>query len=142
MSLNTMASFCGGPRMIRLSPLSQRRLQNFRANRRAVWSFWIFLVLFVVSLFAELVANDKPFLVKFQGNYISPLLSDYPETHFGGDFLTPADYTDPFVQDLIRTNGDEEMAEGESAGWILWPLIPFQVRHGGLHRADCPFRAR
>ena len=112
--------------MIHLSPLNQRRLQNFRANRRAVWSLRIFTVLFLVCLFAELVANDKPFLVKFQGSYLSPLLSDYPETHFGGDFLTPADYKDPFVQDLIRSNGDEQFDPGESPGWILWPLIPFK----------------
>ena len=109
-----------------LSPLNQRRLQNFRANRRAVWSLWIFMGLFIASLFAELIANDKPFLVKFQGGYLSPLISDYPETHFGGDFLTPADYKDPFVQDLIRTNGDETLDEGESPGWILWPLIAFK----------------
>ena len=111
--------------MIHLSPLNRRRLGNFRANRRAFWSFWIFLVLFVASLFAELIANDQPFLVKFQGDYLSPLLYDYPETLFGGDFLTPADYKDPFVQELIRTGGDETLDEGERPGWILWPPIPF-----------------
>ncbi|MFQ5565958.1 MAG: ABC transporter permease, partial [Paracoccaceae bacterium] len=111
--------------MSRLSPLNRRRLRNFRANRRAFWSLWIFLALFVVSLAAELVANDRPFLVKFQGGYLSPLLQGYPETRFGGDLLTPADYHDPFVQELIRTNGDEALAEGESPGWILWPPIPF-----------------
>jgi len=114
--------------MIHLSPLNHRRLANFRANRRAYWSLWIFLALFVLSLFAELIANDRPFLVKFQGDYLSPLFADYPETHFGGDFLTPTDYKDPFVQDLIRTNGDEELAPGESPGWILWPLIPFSYQ--------------
>jgi microcin C transport system permease protein len=111
--------------MIRLSPLNRRRLANFRANRRAVWSFWIFLALFMISLFAPLVANDRPFLIRFQGAYLSPLFETYPETRFGGDFLTPADYQDPFVQALIRTNGNEELAEGESPGWILWPLVPF-----------------
>ena len=111
--------------MIRISPLNRRRLQNFRANRRAVWSFWVFLVLFIISLFAELVANDRPFLVVYQGNYLSPLLVDYPETRFGGDFLTPADYKDPFVQELIRTGGDEVLDEGEAPGWIVWPVIPF-----------------
>ncbi len=111
--------------MVHLSPLNRRRLGNFRANRRAFWSFWIFLVLFIASLFAELIANDQPFLVNFQGDYLSPLLYDYPETQFGGDFLTPADYKDPFVQELIRTGGDETLDEGEQPGWILWPPIPF-----------------
>ena len=111
--------------MIHLSPLNRRRLGNFRANRRAFWSLWIFLVLFIVCLFAELVANDQPFLVKFQGDYLSPLFQDYPETRFGGDFLTPADYQDPFVQELIRTGGDEKLDPGERPGWILWPPIPF-----------------
>ena len=111
--------------MIHISPLNRRRMQNFRANRRAFWSLWIFLTLFIISLFAELVANDRPFLVKYQGNYLSPLFSDYPETRFGGDFLTPADYQDPFVQELIRTGGDEKLDPGERPGWILWPPIPF-----------------
>ena len=111
--------------MTRISPLNRRRLRNFRATRRAFWSLWIFLTLFIISLFAELVANDRPFLVKYQGNYLSPLFSDYPETRFGGDFLTPADYQDPFVQDLIRTGGDEKLDPGERPGWILWPPIPF-----------------
>jgi microcin C transport system permease protein len=110
---------------MRISPLNRRRLQNFRANRRAFWSLWMFLALFITSLFAELVANDRPFLVKFQGDYMSPLFNDYPETRFGGDFLTPADYKDPFVQELIRTNGDETLDADETPGWILWPPIPF-----------------
>ena len=111
--------------MTRISPLNRRRLRNFRANRRAFWSLWIFLALFLVSLFAELVANDRPFLVQYRGAYLSPLFRDYPETRFGGDFLTPADYQDPFVQDLIRTGGDEKLDPGERPGWILWPPIPF-----------------
>jgi len=111
--------------MNRLSPLNRRRLANFRANKRALWSLWIFLTLFVISLFAPFVANDRPFLIKFQGAYLSPVFETYPETHFGGDFLTPADYSDPFVQDLIRNNGDDKLDPDESAGWIIWPLIPF-----------------
>ena len=111
--------------MIHLSPLNRRRLRNFRANRRAFWSFWIFLVLFVTSLFAELVANDRPFLIRYQGALLSPLFQDYPETRFGGDFLTPADYTDPFVQELIRSGGDDRLDPGERPGWLLWPPIPF-----------------
>jgi len=111
--------------MIRLSPLNQRRVQNFRANRRAVWSLWIFMALFITAMFAELVANDQPFLIKYQGSYLSPLFNDYPETRFGGEFLTPADYKDPFVQELIRTGGDEQLDPGEAPGWIIWPPIPF-----------------
>ncbi len=115
----------GGGRM-RLSPLNQRRLRNFKANRRAWWSCWIFLALFLVTLAAELIANDKPLVLEFRGELHFPLLETYSESHFGGDFLTPADYKDPFVQELIRSNGDEELAEGEAPGWMLWPLIPFK----------------
>ena len=111
--------------MIHISPLNRRRLRNFRANRRGFWSLWAFLTLFIISLFAELVANDRPFLVQYRGDYLSPLFEDYPETLFGGDFLTPADYQDPFVQELIRTGGDNRLDPGERPGWILWPPIPF-----------------
>ncbi len=75
----------------RISPLTRRRLHNFRANRRGFWSLWIFLVIFVVALFAELVANDKPFLVSYDGEFYAPIFKDYPETAFGGDFETVAD---------------------------------------------------
>jgi len=112
--------------MIHISPLNRRRLQNFRANRRAFWSLWVFLGLFIISLFADVIANDRPFLVKYQGSYLSPLFADYPETRFGGDFLTPADYKDPFVQDLIRTGGEENLDPGERPGWLLWPPISFK----------------
>ncbi|MEM7528597.1 MAG: ABC transporter permease [Pseudomonadota bacterium] len=117
-----------------LSPLNQRRLQNFRANKRALWSLRIFSVLFLFSLCAELVANDRPILISFKGEYLTPLTESYPETQFGGDFETEAAFTDPFVQCLIRTGGatdacfdDDEAAvpEGNTGGWILWPLIPF-----------------
>jgi microcin C transport system permease protein len=112
--------------MIRISPLNRRRLANFRANKRAFWSLWVFLALSLTSFAAELVANDRPFLIQFKGSYLSPLLRDYPETDFGGDFATPADYKDRFVQDLIRNGGDDVLAPGERPGWILWPLIPFK----------------
>ncbi|MEL7138439.1 MAG: ABC transporter permease [Pseudomonadota bacterium] len=117
-----------------LSPLDRRRVQNFRANRRALWSLRLFSVLFLISLCAELVANDRPILVSFQGEFLTPLTTSYPETHFGGDFETEASFTDPFVQCLIRTGGatdpcfDDDNAavpEENTAGWILWPLIPF-----------------
>jgi microcin C transport system permease protein len=99
---------------MRLSPLTRRRLQNFRANTRGFWSLWIFLALFTASLFAEVIANDKPLLVKYDGRYYVPILRAYPETAFGGIFDTEADYRDPFVAQQIRENG-----------WMLWPPIPY-----------------
>ena len=77
------------------SPLNKRRWQNFKANRRGYWSFWIFLVLFFVSLFANLIANDRPLLVKYDGHLYWPVFVSYPETTFGGDLETTADYRDP-----------------------------------------------
>ena len=111
-----MAETSGSTRY-RLSPINRRRLANFKANRRGYWSFWIFLVLFVLSLFAEVIANDKPFLVVYEGDLRSPILTFYPETAFGGNLPTEADYTDPAVQALI-----------EQDGWMIWPLIRFNHR--------------
>lgn len=99
---------------MRGSPLNQRRWQNFKSNRRGWWSLWIFLGLFVVTLFAEFVANDKPFLVSYDGKYFMPVFKEYPETTFGGDFETETDYRDPFVAELI----DEK-------GWMIWPLVHY-----------------
>ncbi|NBT28691.1 MAG: ABC transporter permease [Gammaproteobacteria bacterium] len=100
-----------------MSPLTRRRLEKFRANRRGWWSLWIFLTLFTLSLFAELVANDKPFLVMYQDELYLPIFKAYPETEFGGDFLTEADYRNPYVADLINTQG-----------WMLWPPIRYHHR--------------
>ena len=101
-----------------LSPITKRRLAQFKANGRGYWSFWIFLFLFMVCVFAEFIANDKPLIVYTQGQTYFPVLFSYPETAFGGDFETEADYRDAYVKELILgTDG--------SKGWILWPLIPF-----------------
>lgn len=100
----------------RLSPINQRRLQNFKANRRGLWSFWIFLVLFVVTMFAEVVANDRPLIVSYKGEYYAPLFVDYPEEVFGG-FLPVTNYRDPFVQEEITANG-----------WMIWPPIRYSYR--------------
>lgn len=100
-----------------VSPITARRLRNFRANRRGFWSLWIFLVLFVFSLFAEFVANDKPILLRYDGDFYMPIFQAYPETRFGGEFPTEADYRDPYVRALV----DEK-------GWMLWPLIPYNHR--------------
>ena len=85
----------------RLSPLNRRRWQNFKSNRRGYWALWLFLILFFISLFAELIANDRPFLIKFDGHLYFPAFVTYPETAFGGDFETAADYRDPYLQKLI-----------------------------------------
>lgn len=102
---------------VRLSPINRRRLENFRSNKRGYWSFWIFMVLFVLSLFAEFIANDRPLLVQFENSYYYPVFKTYPETTFGGFFPSATDYRDPFVQELI-----------EEDGWILWPPIRYSYR--------------
>ncbi len=99
---------------MQLSPLTKRRLANFRANKRGFWSLWIFLGLFFTSLFAEFIANDKPILVRFEGTFFFPIIVDYPETVFGGFLETATEYADPEVREMI-----------EEKGWIIWPLIPF-----------------
>src|SRR6185312_4259439 len=98
-----------------LSVLNKRRWQTFKAHKRGYWSLWIFLILFVISLFAEFIANDKPLLVKFDSQYYFPLFKSYPETAFGGIFETEAVYRDPAVKEMIA----------DKNGWILWPPIPF-----------------
>ena len=86
-----------------LSPVTRRRLAIFRQNRRGYLSLWIFLVLFGLSLFAEFLANDRPLLIRFDGHWYVPVLQDYSEDTFGGDFMpTEADYTDPDVQEAIN----------------------------------------
>ena len=75
----------------RITPLNRRRIENFKANKRGYWSFWIFIVIFVLSIFAELIANDKPLLIYFDGAFYSPVVTVYPEAAFGGDFESEAD---------------------------------------------------
>jgi microcin C transport system permease protein len=111
----------------RLTPLTRRRLANFRANKRGFWSLWIFLALFGLSLFAEFIANDHPLLIEYDGAYFVPVFKIYPETTFGGVFETDADYRDPFVQDLIRRHG-----------WMVWPAIPYSY---GTINFDLPVPA-
>ncbi len=129
-----------------LSPLNARRWRNFRANRRAFWALVLFATLFVLSLFAEVIANDKPILVRYRGEVFVPAYRFYPETAFGGDFRTEAIYRDPSVQCLIVTGGREEcwdtpeatIAEAKTTGtvggetvergWMIWPPIPYHYR--------------
>lgn len=100
----------------RISPLNQRRWQNFKANRRGYWSLWIFLILFVLSMFAEFIANDKPIVASYNGEILFPVVVDYPEEKFGG-FLAVTDYRDPFIQEEIEANG-----------WMIWPPIRYSYR--------------
>ena len=88
-----------------LSPLSKRRIENFRSNKRGFYSAIIFVFLFVITIFAEFIANDKPILVVFDNKFYFPVIEKIPETFFGGEFETESDYKDPFVQKLINTNG-------------------------------------
>ncbi len=99
-----------------LSPLTRRRLSQFRANKRGFWSLWLFLFIFIIAVGAEFVANDKPLAVQYKGDLYFPVFVNYPETTFGGDFKTEAEYRDQFVQDLIEKDGQ---------GWMIWPLIPY-----------------
>ena len=98
-----------------MTPLNRRRLAIFRSSRRGMISLAVFGLLFFVSLFAELLANNRPILIRYDGAFYSPMLRDYPETTFGGDFPTNAVYTDHELQTLIREKG----------GWIVWPPIPY-----------------
>ncbi|MBN9360407.1 MULTISPECIES: ABC transporter permease [unclassified Devosia] len=96
-----------------LSPINQRRLKVFNANRRGVWSLWIFLVLFILTMFAEFIANDRPLVVSYKGELLFPVVVTYPESKFGG-FLAETVYRDPFIADEINSNG-----------WMAWPPIRY-----------------
>jgi microcin C transport system permease protein len=108
----------------RCSPINQRRIDTFFFNKRASWSLWIFLFIFTFSLFAEFIANDKPLIIHYDGALYSPVLVNYPETTFDGDFDTEADYTDPYIIELI-----------EEKGWMLWPPVRYSF---DTHIANLP----
>jgi microcin C transport system permease protein len=119
---------------VKLDAVQRRRLDNFRANKRGLWSLRIFLALFGLSLLAEVIANDKPLLLWFDGGLYAPMLEFVSERDLGGFHGTEADFRDPYVQCLIRTGGsddlcfdDEDAAAPPEAweGWTVWPLIPF-----------------
>ncbi len=128
--------------VFRQGSLGERRWQNFRANKRAFWSLWIFSALFLVCLMAELVANDKPLLVSYHGGLHFPAFRFYAETDFGGEFQTEAEYPAPEVRCLIIAGGlescfdDPETVIADAAdgrvdgvdidkGWILWAPVPY-----------------
>lgn len=106
-----------------LSPINKRRWENFKANKRGYWSLWIFLVLFFVTLFAEFIANDKPIIVSYDGHWYAPIFRYYPETTFGGEFETEADFRDPYLVKKIA----------EKDGWILFPPIHYSYSTTNLN---------
>ncbi len=103
-----------------LTPINRRRWENFRSNRRGYWSLWLFLALFLASLCANLIANDRPILVRYKGETLMPMLVDYPELKFGG-FLAITDYRDPEIMNEIQANG-----------WMLWP--PVRYSYGTINK--------
>lgn len=100
-----------------MSPINQERWRRFRANRRGYISLWLFSILFGISLFSDIIANESPIMVRYQGEMYFPVFKSYSELDFGGDFDVTADYRDPFIADLI-----------EAEGWMLWPPIRFNYR--------------
>ncbi|MGF6254344.1 ABC transporter permease [Ensifer sp. LBL] len=99
-----------------LSPVNQRRWQNFKANRRGYWSLWLFLALFGLSLVGELIANDRPIIASYKGELLFPVVIDYPEEKFGG-FLAETDYRSDFIRDEIEANG-----------WMIWPPVRYSYQ--------------
>jgi microcin C transport system permease protein len=112
-------------RLFSLTPLNRRRWENFKRNRRGYWSLWIFLILFFISLFAEFIANDRPFMILMDGKVYFPAIISYPETAFGGEFETAADYRDPYLKNLIA----------KKAGTVIWPLVRYSY---DTHNLDLP----
>jgi microcin C transport system permease protein len=112
-----------GKGLFHLTPVNRRRLDNFKRNKRGYWSFWLFMVLFVLSLFAEVIANERPIMASYKGEILFPIVADYPEEKFGG-FLAQTDYRDPVIADEIKAHG-----------WMLWPPIRFSYN---THNLDLP----
>lgn len=100
-----------------MKPINQERWRRFRANRRGYISLWLFSLLFGVSLMADFIANESPLMVRYQGDFYFPVINNYSELDFGGDFDVKANYRDPFIAELI-----------EAEGWLLWPAVRFNYR--------------
>lgn len=109
--------------LLRLRPIDRRRMDNFKANRRGFWSFWVFAALFLVSLASDFVANDRPILVSYKSEILFPIFKDYPEEKFGG-FLAQTDYRDPTIEKEI-----------DAHGWMIWPPIRYSYN---THNLDLP----
>ena len=101
-----------------LSPLNARRWRNFQANKRGFWSLWLFIVLFFVSLFAEFIANDQPLFIRYDGKNYFPVLVTYPDTEFGDDLGTAADYRDPHLQQFLADHN----------AIVIWPPVRFSYK--------------
>ena len=99
---------------MKMFKINKRKMLNFKNNKRGLYSFYILLLMLIFTLPAEFIANDKPLLIKYDNNFYFPIIENYAETVFGGDFETTADYKDTFVTDLIKEKG-----------WLVWPIIPF-----------------
>lgn len=97
-----------------MNPITHRRLQQFKANKRGYYSFMVFVFLFFVTLFADFIANDRPLIVSYKGNIYFPVIKSYSEKTFGGTFDTATNYRDPFVKNLIEPNG-----------WMIWAPVKF-----------------
>lgn len=110
-----------------LSAINQARWARFKHNRRGYWSLWLFLILFFISLFAEIIANDKPLIVSYKDKLYFPFVVSYTETTFDGEFATEADYKDPFLASQIEKNG-----------WALWPPLKYSYTTISLD-TDVPF---
>lgn len=108
---------------LRLSPLDQRRLTNFKANKRGYWSFWLFMTLFVMSLLSNILANDKPIVAWYKGELLFPVFKTYPEEKFGG-FLARTDYRDPVIANEINAHG-----------WMIWPPVRYSY---DTHNLELP----
>lgn len=105
-------------RLFRMSNVTRRQWRAFRHNRRGLYSLYILTAMVVLSLFAEFYANSKPLLISYEGTFYFPLWKVYPETTFGGDFATEADYEDPYIRDRITAG----------ANWAIYPLIPWDYK--------------
>jgi len=101
-----------------LSPLNARRWRNFKANKRGFWSLWLFIVLFFVSLFAEFIANDQPLFIRYDGKNYFPVMITYPDTEFGDDLGTAADYRDPHLQQFLADHN----------AIVIWPPVRFSYK--------------
>jgi len=108
---------------LRLTPIDRRRLDNFKANRRGHWSFWIFMAMFIASLFSEFIANDRPIVAMYKSEILFPAFVSYPEEKFGG-FLAMTDYRDPSIEKEIAAHG-----------WMIWPPIRYSY---DTHNLDLP----
>lgn len=125
-----MAQILDKKQLINLSP-AKRAWMRFKTNRRGYYSLWIFSILLFISLFAEVISNDKPLIIHFEQQYYYPLWNDYPETTFGGDFVSKTDYNDPYVIEKITKNNN----------WAIYPLNHY--RYDSINYfADLPNPAR